>query len=273
MVIEILEKTDRSLIFVIEGISIEMINAIRRIITIEVPCFAIDEVIILKNESPLYDEILSHRLGMIPIKSDLEHYNLPRDCECGGFGCPLCQVSLTCEVTNETNKPIVVYSGDLKSNDPNITPVNDKIPILKIDKGSKIILECYAILGLAKDHVRFSSVSNCVYRYYPTIDFDESKIKDLEEKALIAKLCPEKLFEFTNDTLKLKKDYWKTCNICKACEKNTDGKIKVGWKDDTYIFSLESDGVYPFELVLKKTFEIFIEKIDEFNTKLEEIEI
>ena len=55
--------------------------------------------------------------------------------------------------------------------------------------------------------------------------------------------------------------------------KNTDGKIKVGWKDDTYIFSMESDGVYPFELVLKKTFEIFKEKIDEFNTKLEEIEI
>jgi DNA-directed RNA polymerase subunit D len=273
MVIEIIEKSDTSLIFVVEGISIEMINAIRRIIIIEMPCFAIDEVIILKNESPLYDEILSHRLGMIPIKSDLEHYNLPRDCECGGFGCPLCQVSLTCEVTNETNKPMVVYSGDLKSNDPNIVPVNDKIPLLKIDKGSKIILECYAILGLAKDNVRFSAVSNCFYRFYPTIDFDESKIKDSEDKAVIAKLCPEKLFEFTNNSLKLKEDYWKTCNICKACEKNSNGNIKVDWKEDTYIFSLESDGVHAFELIIRKAFEIFKEKIDEFNTKLEEIKI
>lgn len=234
---------------------------------------AIDEVIILKNDSPLYDEILAHRLGMIPLKTDLQHYNLPKDCSCGGFGCPLCQTSLTGEVINDTNKLLVVYSGDLKSNDPNIIPVHDKIPILKIDKGSKIILECYAILGLAKDHVRFSAVSNCFYRYYPVIIFNESDIKDPEEQALIVNLCPEKLFELGNGTLQLKEDYWKSCSLCRSCEKNSNGKIKVDKKDDTYIFSLESDGVLPFEVIIKKTFEIFREKIEEFQTKLEECEI
>ncbi len=274
MNLEILEKDGRKFTFVIEGISLEMANALRRIIITEIPVFAIDEVIILKNDSPLYDEILAHRLGMIPLSTNLEYYNLPQDCECGGFGCPLCQVSLTCEIDNKTNAYLVVYSGDLNSNDPNVVPVNDKIPIVKIDKNSKIIIECYAILGLAKQHAKFSAVSNCFYRFYPLIEFDESKIKDLEEKMLIAKMCPIKLFELTDDKLKLKDDYWKTCVLCKACEENSSNDaIKVNWKDNTFIYSLESDGVLTFDTIIGKTFEIFVEKIDEFVTKLEEVEI
>ena len=73
--------------------------------------------------------------------------------------------------------------------------------------------------------------------------------------------------------MKLMEDYWKTCSLCRACERNSEGKIKVDKKEDTYIFSLESDGVLPFDVVIKKTFEIFREKIEEFITKLEECEI
>ena len=274
MNLKILENTEQKYVFLIEGISIEMLNALRRIILKEIPTMAVDEVIILKNDSPLYDEILAHRLGLIPLKTDLENYNLPRECTCEGYGCPLCQVSLTCEITNSTNKPQIVYSGDLISNDPSIVPVNNQIPILKIEKNSKIIVEAYAILGLAKDHVKWQAVSNCAYRYYPEIQFDESKIKDLKEKELIVKMCPENLYELNNNSLKLKDEYWKTCTLCKACEENSsNGAIKVGWKDDTYIFSIESDGQHSFDVLIKKTFDIFLEKIDEFTEKLEEIEI
>ncbi|TFG30740.1 MAG: DNA-directed RNA polymerase subunit D [Promethearchaeota archaeon] len=273
MTLEVLEQSDHKLILILEGISIEMVNALRHIILTEIPVMAIDEVIILKNDSPLYDEIVAHRLGLIPLKTNLKNYNLPRDCECGGYGCSLCQVSLTCEMTNTSNKPITISSGDLNSNDPDVIPVNPEIPILRIDKNSKVIIEAYAILGRGKDHAKFSAVSNCAYRYYPLIEFDDSKITDKEEQELIVKLCPEKLFELSNKKLKLKDDYWKTCTLCKACEQNSNGKINVNWKDDTYIFSIESDGVLPFNVLLKKTFEIFLNKIDEFAKKLEEIEI
>ena len=73
---KVLEKTEFKYVFLIEGISIEMLNALRRIILREIPTMAIDEVIILKNDSPLYDEILAHRLGLIPLKTDLENYNV-----------------------------------------------------------------------------------------------------------------------------------------------------------------------------------------------------
>ncbi|MHA2120151.1 MAG: DNA-directed RNA polymerase subunit D [Promethearchaeota archaeon] len=275
MVIEILEKNDHKLLFVVDNISLEMVNAIRRIILSEIPVMAVDEVIVLKNDSPLYDEIISHRLGMIPLTTDLDAYKLPRDCDCGGYGCALCQVSLTCEVVNTSNTPIEIFSGDLKSNDPEIVPVDPNILIVKIDKNNQLILEAYAILGLAKDHVKWQAVSNIFYRFYPVIEFDDSKCTNCPDKCVVSRMCPEKLYDFTEGkSPKLVEEYWKTCTLCKSCERDCpEEAVKVNTKDDTYIVSIESDGVLPFKTVIKKVFEIFLEKIDEFVEKLEALEL
>ncbi|MFX0028280.1 MAG: DNA-directed RNA polymerase subunit D [Candidatus Hermodarchaeota archaeon] len=275
MAIEVLEKSDQRLVFVVENISIEMANALRRIIMSEIPVMAVDEVIVLKNDSPLYDEIIAHRLGMIPLTTDLDVYKLPQDCDCGGYGCPLCQVSLTCEVTNTTNTPLEVYSGDLRSNDPKILPVNPKIPIVKIDKNNQLIVEAYAVLGKAKDHVKWQAVSNIFYRFFPQILFEDEKCKNCTDKCVVSRMCPEKLFNFSEGKIpKLKEEYWKTCTLCKSCERDCLEKaITVGFKENTYIFSIESDGVLPFNTILEKTFEIFLEKIDEFVERIEAIEL
>lgn len=276
MNIELLEKKEYKIFFIIDGISVEMANAIRRIMFAEVPVMAIEDVIILKNDSPLYDEIIAHRLGLIPLKTDLEHYVLPQECECGGFGCPLCQVSLTCEITNTTNSPLVICSGDLKSNDPNVMPVNPNIPIVKIDKNDKIILESYAILGTARDHAKWQPVSSVYYRYYPDINFDNKKCAECPDKCIVARLCSKKLYNFSpkDKAPKLVDDYQKSCDLCNSCQKDCPNKaIKVGWKENKFLFYIESDGVLPFDVLIKKTFEIFLDKIEEFVTKLGEIEL
>ncbi len=275
MSLELIEKNDRKLFFFVEGISGEMANAIRRIIVSEIPVMAVDEVIILKNDSPLYDEIISHRLGMIPLTTDLEVYKLPRDCSCGGYGCPLCQVSLTCEVTNTTNAPLEIYSRNLKSNDPKIVPVDPNIPIVKIEKDNQVIIEAYSTLGLGKEHTKFQAVSNIFYRFYPQIDFEDTKCAKCSDKCLVSRMCPERLFDFSNKKKPiLVEDYWKECTLCQSCAQNClEESINVGWKDHTFIFSLESDGVLPFDVVIKKTFEIFFEKIDEFVEKLETLNV
>ncbi len=275
MNIKVLEKDQQTLTFLVEGISIEMANAIRRIILSEIPVMAIDEVIILRNDSPLYDEIVAHRLGLLPLTTDLEAYNLPHECECEGYGCPLCQVSLTCEFTNTTNSPVVIYSRDLKSNDEKIVPVNPNIPIVKIDKNDSIIFEAYAILGTAKDHVKWQAVSNIFYRFLPEVTIDDKKCAKCQTKCEAGKMCPQKLYEFDEkNNPKLIKDYWKACNLCNACKDNCpEEAITVNWKENSYIFSIESDGVLPFDVLLKKTFEIFNEKIAEFETKLMTLQI
>ena len=147
---------------------------------------------------------------------------------------------------------------------------------MKIDKDDKVIIEAYAILGLAKDHVKWQAVSNVAYRFYPVIDFNNKKCKDCPDKCLVERMCPKKLFKYSekDKASVLTENYWKTCNLCKACEENCQmDLIKLSWKDDTHIFSIESDGVLPFDVLLKKVFEIYMEKIQEFTTKLEELEI
>jgi DNA-directed RNA polymerase subunit D len=152
--------------------------------------------------------------------------------------------------------------------------VHPKIPIVKIDKNDKVIIEAYAILGRAKDHAKWQAVSNVAFRYFPVIDFNEKDITDPEMISLIVRMCPEDLYIAKNENhLELKEDYWKTCTLCKACESNSIGKIKVSYKKGAYIFTIETDGVLPLDVLMKETFKIFDGKIEEFITKLEELEI
>ena len=146
---------------------------------------------------------------------------------------------------------------------------------MKIDKNNQLIIEAYAVLGIARDHVKWQAVSNIFYRFYPVIEFDDENCKKCQEKCVVSRMCPEKLYDFSDGrTVKLQGDYWKTCTLCKSCERDCPEKaIKVTEKENTYIFSIESDGVLPFNTVLTKVFEIFLEKKDELVEKVEAIEL
>ena len=52
------------------GVDASIANAFRRILIAEVPTMAIESVYIFQNTSVIQDEVLSHRLGLIPIKAD-----------------------------------------------------------------------------------------------------------------------------------------------------------------------------------------------------------
>jgi len=64
---EMIEKTDGEMVFV-RGMDVSLANAIRRSVG-EIPILAIDECDIYKNDSALYDEIISHRLGLVSLKN------------------------------------------------------------------------------------------------------------------------------------------------------------------------------------------------------------
>ena len=116
---------------------------------------AIDDVVVLENSSVLYDEILAHRLGMVPIKTDLERYVLPEKCDCGSpLGCNKCRVLFVLEATGK-EKVSTVYSGDLVSEDREIRPVSESIPIVKLAHGQTVKLEAYARLGRGKEHAKW----------------------------------------------------------------------------------------------------------------------
>ena len=77
MKIEVLEKDATNIRIIVRDADVTLMNALRRIALAEVPSMAIDEVVMIENSAILQDEIISHRLGLTPLKTDLETYNLP----------------------------------------------------------------------------------------------------------------------------------------------------------------------------------------------------
>ena len=153
--VKVLEESGNSVTLQLEGIDRSYANAVRRFCIAEVPAMAIDDVVILENSSVLYDEILAHRLGMIPIKTDLDRYNLPEDCDCGNpLGCHKCRVLFVLDAKGK-DKVSTVYSGDLVSEDREVRPVSETIPLVKLAQGQSVKLEAYARLGKGKEHAKW----------------------------------------------------------------------------------------------------------------------
>jgi DNA-directed RNA polymerase subunit D len=160
--VKVIEDTTEKTALQLEGVDRSYANAIRRFCLSEVPSMAIDDVVILENSSVLYDEILSHRLGMVPLKTDLERYILPEKCDCGNpLGCQKCRVLLVLDATAH-DKPRTVYSGDLVSEDREIAPISPGIPIVKLAQGQSVKLEAYARLGRGKEHAKWQPATTSV---------------------------------------------------------------------------------------------------------------
>jgi len=158
-VIKILESSDSRIKVSIKGVDRVYANALRRFAISEVPCMAIDDVVVQQNSSVLYDEILAHRLGLIPLSTDLKGYVLPQDCSCKtDLGCSKCRVLLVLNAI-ATDDVKTIYSGDLRSEDESVKPYVDNIPIVKLAPDHEIKLEAYAKLGKGRDHAKWQPVS------------------------------------------------------------------------------------------------------------------
>lgn len=129
-----------------------IVNSVRRIILDEVPTFSIEDVEVVINGSPLYDETIAQRLGLVPLKTDLKSYNFKQTCNCGGVGCAMCEVKMVLSQKEDG----YVYSGAIKSDDPQIVPVDVEIPITKLFNGAKLELNLRAVLGQGKEHAKWA---------------------------------------------------------------------------------------------------------------------
>lgn len=151
MKISNVKKSGNRLNFTLSGISTQYANALRRSIIAEVPIMAVEEVDLYYNSSIINDEVLAHRIGLMPLTTDIKTYNLQSECSCKGKGCAKCSVTLTLDVEG----PKTVYASDFKSKDPKIKPVYAKMVLAKIMAGQKIKIEVRARLGTGSDHIKW----------------------------------------------------------------------------------------------------------------------
>ena len=134
-------------------------NALRRICLSGVPTFAVDDVVMIENSSVLADEGVSHRLAMIPLRTDLSRFVEPSECDCHSeLGCSRCRILLMLD-SGSSDTTRTVTSSDLSSEDEVVKPVSPNIPIAVLAPNQKLKLEAYARLGRGSDHAKWNSAS------------------------------------------------------------------------------------------------------------------
>ena len=157
--LEVISKDNQKIAVKLKGIPLQYANALRRVCLNGVPVFAIDTVDIIENSSVLADEGLAHRLGLIPITTDLSRFNEPSKCECQSeTGCSNCKVMLILD-SGDSDVTRTVISEELSSEDDSIKPVSEKIPIVQLAPGQRIKVECYARLGRGTQHAKWNSAN------------------------------------------------------------------------------------------------------------------
>ena len=143
--IQVLSTDPKKISVRLKGVPLQYANALRRICLNGVPIFAIDTVDVIENSSAMMDESIAHRLGMIPLKTELSRFNEPDS-----------RVLLVLDSGNKETSEIVT-SADLLSQDEVVKPTSNKISIAYLAPGQKIKVEAYARLGRGTEHAKWNS--------------------------------------------------------------------------------------------------------------------
>lgn len=162
--LDVITKDSERIALKLKGVPLQYANALRRVCLNGVPVFAIDTVDIIENTSVLPDEGLAHRLGLIPLKTDLSKYNESD------------KILLVLD-SGESEDTRAVLSGELSSEDESVKPVSEKIPIVQLAPGQKIKIECYARLGRGTEHAKWNSSNISMLT---DTDKDDEKILTVE---------------------------------------------------------------------------------------------
>ncbi len=144
--IQVLTKDEKKISIKLKGVTLQYANALRRICLNGVPIYAIDTVDMIENSSVLADEGITHRLGLIPLKTDLSRSDESDS-----------RIMLTLDSGDDTETGRIVTSAELSSDDKVVKPSSDQIPIIHLAPGQKLKFEAYARLGRGTEHAKWNS--------------------------------------------------------------------------------------------------------------------
>jgi DNA-directed RNA polymerase subunit D len=237
---ELIEKKDNLLVFSAD-LDETLANSIRRS-TNRISLIAIDEVEISKNDSPLYDETIAHRIGLIPLKTDK---SLKED--------------ETKKLKLKSNKEGIVYSGEFRGD---LEIVYKNMPITILNKGQEIELTAIARLGRGCEHAKFSP-GFMFHRQGCEIILGKELLKDFKE------VFPNNEIKEKGDKIIVEDNKRKSVlDFAEGLSMKKNKKIEVKDKKDL-IITIESFGQLTPQDIFKKSLEILKKDLKEIAKKID----
>jgi len=288
--VAIMERGEDQMVLRVTGTDLSVVNALRRVVISEVPTMAIDLVVMESNTSPLADEFIAHRLGLIPLVSArVDSYNYTIDCTCTASDrCPLCSVEFTLnavcgeelatrDVTSRDLRLVVVDGGGgggaPASSKPPVTPADggekeSGIIIARLREKQELKLRAIAKKGIGKEHAKWSPVSCCVFQRRANIRFNELRIAELTDQQLrhIPELCPANVFRYDEATRRVLVANPQACIFCDECvaygeDLHKPDLVRVEQIPDDFTFIVETTGALSPEDTLLSALSVLQEKL------------
>lgn len=232
---ETLNKTNDKYIFKAE-IEDSLANSIRRYVG-QIQIAAIDDVEIAKNDSPLYDETLAHRLGLVPLKQNSKKEG---------------------KLKMSSQEKGIVYSGSLKGD---FEIVYDKIPLTILSEGQEVEITANVKIGKGQEHAKFSpGIMN--YRQVLEINTDKEiaeKLKNTVQNLEIKQKGDK--FIIIDDKEK------EVTDICQGIAEKNNKEIEVK-SNGEMIITLESFGQIEAKNIFTKAIEALKKDLNEVSKKL-----
>ncbi|XP_049457199.1 DNA-directed RNA polymerases I and III subunit RPAC1 isoform X1 [Epinephelus fuscoguttatus] len=295
--IDIVHLDENSMEFDMVGIDAAIANAFRRILLAEVPTMAVEKVFIYNNTSIVQDEVLAHRLGLIPIKADprlFEYRNTGEESaeeEGSEIDTIQLQLKVKCSRNPRASKDSsdpqelylnhMVYSRDIKwvpignqadvFADSIIGPVHDDILIAQLRPGQELDIIMHCVKGIGKDHAKFSPVATASYRLLPDITL----LEPVEgEKAERLKCCFSRGVIDIEDVngkkvAKVVNSRLDTCSREVLRHNDLKNVVKLGRLRDHFIFTVESTGILPPDVLVTEAVKVLMAKCQRFLNELD----
>ncbi len=277
MKVQVLQQKDDFIRLLLTEADPSYANALRRVLIADVPKMAIEDVEFhlgpiraedgkeYESVSPLFDEIIAHRLGLVPVPTDLGLYNRREDCpSCHGEGCP------SCTIIYSINKrgPGVVTSADLEPiGDPKLRPKDQGIPIVQLSDGQAILIYATAQLGTGRDHAKWQVTQGVGHEYYPLLKAGSKALDALDPTV---PFCRSHMVttSLEEETVELPAD-------CTLCKKFMDAykvdSVKVSNDPTRIVLQFETDGSMSAKDAVVKALELLGQRFGELAGKADEL--
>jgi len=271
--VEILHMDDMEVKFKLNGVNPVIANGLRRLLFSNVPTVAIETIHIWQNTGVVQDEVLAHRLGLIPFHINPDDLDMRAPSEefsdRNAFKFEIKTGVVTAEMLDPKGRYCAIYAKDMvwvpltqeqatKFKDKPPKVVHEDILITKLRPGQELEMEMYCEKGYGKTHSKWNPVATASYKYETQIEIDNDSMVP-EEKQRLVDLCPQKVFEIeeSGDVVAARKD---DCTTCRLCIEGLTDKIHLYKERDNYIYHIESTGALPIRRLLKLALEALKEK-------------